>query len=102
MDEKTELSIQVLPSPDFQSECSAPDQQTIEIAAPPFKPNAEFLQTCGACGSVFRVEIETAHRKDSHRTYCCPQCSHHECSVSSPKPPRVTLIRAGKGPDRHA
>ena len=59
-----------------------------------FKPNAEFLQTCGVCGSVFRVEIETTWRKDHQHSYCCPQCGDHPCNVNSHKPPRVTLVRA--------
>jgi hypothetical protein len=66
-------------------------------SATAFRPTVEFVQTCGACGSVFRVELESRTTKDDRQTYSCPQCAHHLCQVGSPKPPRVTLVRRGEG-----
>jgi hypothetical protein len=73
-------------------------ETTIMVDSPAvaFRPTVEFEQTCGACGSVFRVELESRTNKDDRQTYSCPQCAHHLCQISSPKPPRVTLVRAGK------
>ncbi|MCC6713986.1 MAG: hypothetical protein IT496_02050 [Gammaproteobacteria bacterium] len=69
----------------------------LENAATAFRPTIEFVQTCGACGSVFRVELESRTTKNDRQTYSCPECAHHLCQVGSPKPPRVTLVRRGEG-----
>jgi hypothetical protein len=60
------------------------------------RPNAEFTQICGTCGCVFRVEIESRKHKDDQQMYSCPHCAHHLCRVSSPRPPRITLVTAGR------
>lgn len=66
-----------------------------DSTTPAFRPTSAFQQTCGACGCVFSVEIESRRGKDDQQTYSCPQCSHHLCSVASPRPPRVTVITRG-------
>jgi len=56
-----------------------------------FSPSSQFKQTCGFCGSVFRVEIERpASWKDTH-PYCCPECGR-TCVAKTSTPPRVTLL----------
>jgi hypothetical protein len=60
-----------------------------------FRPTSAFQQTCGACGCVFSVELESRRNKDEQQTYSCPECSHHLCSIASPRPPRVTMITPG-------
>ena len=56
-----------------------------------FSPASVFKQTCGFCGCVFRVEIESpVSWKDKH-PYCCPEC-RHLCVVKTTTPPRVTLL----------
>lgn len=62
-----------------------------------FRPTAEFVQTCGACGSVFRVEIESKRVKEDQHMYSCPHCGHHLCRVNSPRAPRITLVSVGRG-----
>jgi formamidopyrimidine-DNA glycosylase len=61
-----------------------------------FRPAAVFTQTCGACGCIFSVEIESRRNKDElQQTYSCPHCQHHLCNVASPRPPRVTMVSRG-------
>ena len=57
-----------------------------------FSPKAEFIQTCGHCGCIFRVELERPRLNNDLQEYCCPECHHHTCRAKTPMPPRVTLI----------
>jgi len=67
-----------------------------------FSPVSEFKQTCGFCGCVFRVEIESPiSYKDTH-PYRCPEC-RHLCIVKTSSEPRVTLlsVRTDRRKDLH-
>ena len=59
---------------------------------PTFSPNAEFIQTCGHCGCIFRVELERPRLNNDLQEYCCPECHHYPCRAKTPTPPRETLI----------
>jgi hypothetical protein len=78
--------------------------ETLDIAmdglpAHVFRPNAAFVQTCGACGCTFRVEVEWSTVKGEQQEYVCPHCHDHVCRVSSPVPPRITLLTAKSAKD---
>ncbi|HTT08004.1 MAG TPA: hypothetical protein VMH34_04360 [Gammaproteobacteria bacterium] len=64
----------------------SPDSNTV------FAPSAAFVQTCGSCGSTFRVEIERQRFNGDQQEYACPHCRHHVCRVATSTPPRITLL----------
>jgi hypothetical protein len=51
-----------------------------------FSPNAKFIQTCGHCGCIFRVELEWSRSNSDLQEYCCPECRHHPCRAKTPTP----------------
>lgn len=63
---------------------------TVPLSAA-FSPSSQFQQTCGYCGSVFRVELERPRSwKDTH-PYGCPECARI-CTAKTSTPPRITLL----------
>lgn len=66
-----------------------------------FQPNTAFVQTCGACGSTFRVEVERQRFRGDQQEYVCPHCHHHVCRVSASTPPRITLLSTKPARDPH-
>lgn len=88
-----------------QAVCRDPETLDITIDSLPahvFRPNAAFVQTCGACGCTFRVEVEWSRAKGEQQDYVCPYCHDHVCHVSSPVPPRITLLstKPAKDPEQ--
>jgi len=68
---------------------------TAAMEQPPnhiFAVSAAFVQTCGSCGSTFRVEIERQRFNGDQQEYVCPSCRHHVCRVATSTPPRITLL----------
>ncbi len=50
-----------------------------------------FAQTCGFCGSVFRVEVPGLVGQEQPAEYCCPECGKR-FPVKASTTPGVTLI----------
>jgi hypothetical protein len=65
-----------------------------KMPGPPLTPS-DFQQTCGFCGSVFRVAITWptvfSYTQHQDEVYACPEC-HQPSKIKSSSPPLIMLL----------
>jgi hypothetical protein len=51
-----------------------------------FSPNAKFIQTCGPCGCIFRVELERSRSKATSRNIAARNVVTIHAGQKHPRP----------------